>query len=393
MPKDFQFSTRPAIIIGGHFQGLGAIRALGEKNVPVVLMDSEPNIGRFSRYVSQYIKSPKITAHDTFLAFLIDVALKRNLKGAVIYPINDETVEFLSKNHETLSQYYTLWTPAWQNVEPLFHKGIGYKLAEHMGIPIPITAYPRGLEDVKNYNGPYPALIKPAVMRRFFTQTGKKVFSACNREELIDAYQRALEFIPADEILIQEKIPDVAENLYSFCPLFDGEKVLARIIAKRLRQHPMDFGQASTFAETVQMPELEVLGARYLHEVGYSGLGEVEFIRDPRDGTFKFLEVNPRIWGWHTLAVAAGVNLPYLTYLWSIGKTTAQEGYGQARWMRLLTDVAVGITETVKGRWTFRSYLNSIRGPKAYAVWSLNDPLPFFGELLLLPYLMIKRGF
>jgi len=386
--------SRPAaIVIGGHFQGLGAIRALGMQGVAVTLVDSEPNIGRFSKYVTHFFKSPPVTAHEAFLSFLIDKAERHDLKGAVLYPINDETVAFLSKNHPILQKYFTLWTPDWPAVEPLYHKGMGYQLAERIGLPIPKTEYPENLEDVRQYRGPFPALIKPAVMRSFFTQTGQKVFTAENPDALVAAYQRALQFIPSDEILIQEMIPDVSDNLYSFCPLFDGEKVLARIVAKRLRQHPMDFGQASTYAETVFLPELEAMGTKYLQAVGYSGLGEVEFIRDPRDGQFKFLEVNPRIWGWHTLALAAGVNLPYLTYLWSIGEDVMQEGYGRARWVRLLTDIAVGITESFRGRWTLPEYFRSLRGAKAYAVWSLKDPLPFLGELFLLPYLMIKRGF
>ncbi len=385
--------TFKAIVLGGHFQGLGAIRALGESGVSVVLMDHEPNISKFSRYVSQYIKSPDLSDREKYLQFLLKSCEKYSLQKAVLFPIDDETVHFLSINHAELSKYFNLWTPAWEFIEPLYHKGIGYKLAEKIGIPIPKTAYPQSIEDVAKWDGPFPALIKPAIMRSFFKQTGKKVFPAGNMIELQDAYKKAVQIIPASEILIQEEIPDVSNNLYSFCPLFDGSSTLARIVAKRIRQHPMDFGQASTFAEIVREPELETMGTRYLKSVGYSGLGEVEFIKDPRDGQFKFLEVNPRIWGWHTLAIAAGVNLPYLTYLWCIGEKITPSDYHNARWIRLLTDLAVGLSESLKGRWTLWEYMRTLKGAKTYAVWSLKDPLPFFVELFLLPFLIFKRGF
>ena len=37
-------------------------------------------------------------------------------------------------------------------------------------------------------------------------------------------------------------------------------------------------------------------------------------MRDPRDGRYKLLEVNPRLWQWHGLAAACGVDLPWIAY-------------------------------------------------------------------------------
>jgi len=41
---------------------------------------------------------------------------------------------------------------------------------------------------------------------------------------------------------------------------------------------------------------LKKLSLQILNEIGYSGLCEVEFIMDPKDQTYKFLEINPRSW-------------------------------------------------------------------------------------------------
>ena len=43
---------------------------------------------------------------------------------------------------------------------------------------------------------------------------------------------------------------------------------------------------------------------------GFHGVSQVEFKRDPRDGRFKLMEINPRLWQWHGLAAACGVDLP-----------------------------------------------------------------------------------
>ena len=42
----------------------------------------------------------------------------------------------------------------------------------------------------------------------------------------------------------------------------------------------------------------------------YQGLSQVEFKRDPRDGRYKLMEINPRLCQWHGLAAACGVDLP-----------------------------------------------------------------------------------
>ena len=383
-----------AVVIGGHFQGLGVVRALARHGIRVAVIDSEPCLSRFSRYVSIYVRTPDVRNQHTYLDFLKRLALKQHMEGWVIYPTDDETVHFLSRNRDALKDFYRIPTPSWDVIKFVYDKKRSYRLAEKIGIPIPKTYYPVNLDDVKRMDAPFPMIIKPAVMRNFFRITGKKVFRARNRQELEAMYVQASTIIDPGEILVQEEIPDVSHHLYSFCPLFKEKKVLAKIIAKRPRQHPMDFGQASTFAETVDIPVLEILGSRFLSAIDYYGLCEVEFIQDPRDRQFKFLEVNPRIWGWHTIAVRAGVNLPYLLYSDMVDQNVKNGYFAEGiKWMRLTTDIPTVVSEVLKGRMQLKDYVRSWKGEKEFAVFSLNDPLPFIGEFFLLPYLWRKRGF
>jgi predicted ATP-grasp superfamily ATP-dependent carboligase len=156
----------------------------------------------------------------------------------------------------------------------------------------------------------------------------------------------------------------------------------------------MDFGHASTFAETVSVGEIKELGERFLSAIHYYGLCEVEFIQDPRDSQFKFLEVNPRIWGWHTLAIRSGVNLPYMVYRDMLHQSIPSwEFKAGIKWIRLMTDIPTVLGEIIRGRLHITHYLQSLKGEKEYAVWAKDDPLPFLCEIVLLPYLFMKRGF
>ena len=74
----------------------------------------------------------------------------------------------------------------------------------------------------------------------------------------------------------------------------------------------MDFGRFSTFVETVDEPAVEEAATKVIQAIGFTGLVEVEFKRDARMGVYKLLDINPRVWGWHSMCAAAGVRFPYL---------------------------------------------------------------------------------
>ena len=136
------------------------------------------------------------------------------------------------------------------------------------------------------------------------------------------------------------------------------------------------------------------MAGKILGEIRYHGLSEVEFMLDTADKKYKLLEINARPWGWHTLAIAAGVNLPYLAYLDTLGETVSVKDFTKGvRWFRLTTDIPTVAIEIAKGRMKPGDYFRTLKGKKHEAVLSLTDPLPFFMELVMLPYLWMKRGF
>ena len=162
----------------------------------------------------------------------------------------------------------------------------------------------------------------------------------------------------------------------------------------RRRQHPSDFGRASTFVETVDVPELRELAGRLLASMDYYGLVEVEFKRDARDGRPKLLDVNARTWGYHTLGRAAGVDFPHLLLRDQArrGPAPRREARPGVRWIRLETDVPNAVRDMWRGRLRPRDYLRTLRGIDTEAVFSLRDPLPALMELALTPYLAVRRG-
>jgi predicted ATP-grasp superfamily ATP-dependent carboligase len=164
---------------------------------------------------------------------------------------------------------------------------------------------------------------------------------------------------------------------------------------RRRRQHPSDFGRASTFVETVDLPELEEPSRRFLAATAYDGLVELEYKRDASDGIPKLLDVNARTWGYHSLGVAAGVDFPHLLYRDRLG-ASPPDGIRRARpgirWVRLATDVPNAVRDVMAGTQRLGEYLRTLPGTDTEAVFCARDPLPWLYECALLPYLAVKRG-
>ncbi len=383
-----------AIITGGDFQGLGVLRTLARKDIPIILLDNEHCIGKYSKFKKKFFRSPHPSEGEAYINFLIDLAKKENIHGWVIFPNSDEAVYVLSKHKDILEKYYKIPTPSWDVIKNVYIKKNTYQVAEKNGIAIPKTYYPENLDELIELDLQYPVVLKPSIRDHFYNKIKIKAFRINNREELVKTYQDVCSIIDPSEVLIQEFISGGPDQLYSFCPFFKDGKVIASIMARRSRQHPMDFGHATTFAELVDIPEIREISERFLRLIGYYGIGEVEFMYEPQSGEYKLIEVNPRVWGWHTLAIMAGVDLPYLLYQDMNGQeietTSALENM---KWVRLITDVGTVFSEIVKGNMKISDYITSMMGKKAFAVFSIEDPLPFFVEIAMIPYLWKKKGF
>ena len=236
-------------------------------------------------------------------------------------------------------------------------------------------------------------VLKPAVKEHFIYATGDKAWRADDRGQLRDAFHRATEVVPAEEIIVQELVPGDGRDQAAYCAFFRDGRSVASMTVLRRRQHPSDFGRASTYVETVDVPEIEEPSERFLRAIGYYGLVELEYKRDPRDGRHKLLDVNARTWGYHSLGTAAGVDFPFLLLRDQLGlPVEPQRARTGVRWVRLATDLPNAVRDLRRGDLRAGDYLRSLRGVDTAAVWSRDDPLPALLELGLLPYLAVHRG-
>jgi predicted ATP-grasp superfamily ATP-dependent carboligase len=383
-------------VIGGDYQGLGIVRSLGRRGVDVVVLDDESSISRYSRYCRHTVRVPSLRGEDETVQALLSLARAHDVGGWVVYPTREETVVALARHRDVLAEHYRIPTPPWKVTRWAWDKRNTYSRASELGIPTPRVWRVNGEEELEAIDGRPPFVIKPAIKERFFYATKRKAWRADSREELAARFREAAALVGAEEVVVQELIPGGGECQLGYCALFKDGRALASMTVRRLRQHPVDFGRASTFVETVELPALAELSERFLRSVGYYGLVELEYKLDERDGVMKLLDVNARTWGYHTLGQRAGVDFPWLLYADQVGlpapsrEILARPGIS---WVRLATDLPTAAGELAARRMRWRDYARSLRAANAESVFVRDDPAPGVAELALLPYLAVRRGF
>lgn len=381
--------TTGTLVIGGNLNGLSIARSLGRQGVPVWIL-SQPNIklACFSRYTQRTFSWPECD-HESQVAYLLALAERHHLDQWVLLPTSDESAALLAKFRDPLSRRFRVSTPAWDVLRWAYDKRLTYQLATEQEVQCPSTFYPANEDDLRMAALEFPIILKPAthtVMNRF---TSDKAWPAANREMLLSRYREACELIPPEEIIVQERIPGGGESQFSFAALCQEGEPIASLTARRTRQFPIDFGYSSSFVETLEVPEIEAPSRRLLAAMRYTGLVEVEYKRDPRNGRYKLLDINPRLWTWATLGACAGVDFPYLLWRMLVGKRVRNRiGRAGARWVRMSTDIPAAIHLMLRGSLTPGAYVRSLSGPIAFALIAEDDPLP---GLLDLPLYLYKK--
>jgi D-aspartate ligase len=381
------------VVLGGDSQGLGIARSLGRHGVPVCVVDDETSISRVSRFVRHTVRVRDLRTESGLLDALALARGRFGLSGWVLFPTRDEQVAALAAHRDRLARDFRVPTPGLDSIRHVWDKRETYQLAEQLSIPIPRCWFPRTQADLAAIDVGRPLVVKPAIKEHFFYATHAKAWRADNRAELTDAFRRAAEIVEDGEVIVQELIPGGGQEQYAYCALFRAGQPVASMTVRRRRQHPSDFGRASTYVETISLPELAEPSIRFLQKIDYYGLVELEYKHDAGDGAYKLLDVNARTWGYHSLGPRAGVDFPYLLFQDQLGHDVAEaHARPGVRWIRLTTDVPNAVRDIRAGKLQARDYLRTLRSVDTEAVFSVRDPLPGLYELVLLPYLAVKRG-
>ena len=316
-----------AVIMGGDFASLDMARNLDKYGVRVCILSSATAVARFSRSVARFVKLPRGLKDEELLDFLIAMAENCDVRGWVLFPCSDEHLRILTQHSARLAEYFVLTTPPWETIKYFYDKRLTYSLAHGVGIHMPYSCVPGNIDQLDSLDVEFPVVLKPAITSHFMQNSNRKAYLANDRQELHKFYKVMLQVIPSSEVIVQEFIPEPSKNLFSFAGYFRQGEPIVGLSVKRTRQFPRDFGRTSSFVVAIELPELSEIASQLLRAIHYTGLAEVEFMWNMKRARFELLEVNARLWAWQGLAVAAGLDIPYVDFQRLLGITPPLEPF------------------------------------------------------------------
>src|SRR3989442_948281 len=117
VPLEHTRSLPGALVTGADYRGLGVVRSLGRRGIPVwVLRYGDQRLASFSKYATRVFDwqgdNPK-----THINYLVDLAEKHNLEGWVLFPTDDYAVSAISQHHECLAKKFRMTIPPWSELQ------------------------------------------------------------------------------------------------------------------------------------------------------------------------------------------------------------------------------------------------------------------------------------
>jgi len=373
-------NNNPVFVFNTHYNGLGVIRAFGKAGIPVIAMDTHR------------VRCPDpVYEENKFIEFLMEEGKKYSQKP-LLFPTNDHWAMAVSRHRSRLEQQFLITTPNLKIFLRILDKNKFYSWAQNRNFSVPKT-YNRKELLSGQIKPEYPIIVKP-VKRRYSGNNINAIHLQQHADRLrltrITDKNSLNEFVQkegtCEDLVFQEEIPGRVDQMYTIGLYVDQKgDILGVFTGRKVRGKNPICGDC-VVGQVERVPE-SLIGEtqRLIKELKYTGIAEVEYKRDSRDGRFRLIEVNPRSWSWIGITPYCNVNLPLIAYH-DIAEGYKEYAYsqvpsGSVKWLLLLQDLKNCLfyyrcSEHREDYMNFLSWWHSLKGKKVIEDFSLTDPFP-----------------
>jgi protein-tyrosine-phosphatase/predicted ATP-grasp superfamily ATP-dependent carboligase len=290
---------------------LSIVRALGLHGLTVSVAASGPHpLASYSRHATERLTYPDPLLHETGFIDWLGQRAAENRFGLII-PVTERTVVPIWRHRHLLDDRRIAVAPS-AALEQALDKALTLKLAESLGIPVPLSLTIESLDQLPAAAARigFPTVVKPArsMGRDGSEQLQLSVSYAHNLTQLETQVRHALRY---GGVILQE--------------YFRGDGVGIELIAdqgtvrhafqhRRLHEVPLTGGGSSLRVSEDPVPALRAAAEQLMRATGWHGVAMVEFKYASASGDFRLMEINGRFWGSLPLAVAAGANFPVMLH-------------------------------------------------------------------------------
>jgi predicted ATP-grasp superfamily ATP-dependent carboligase len=387
--KGCDFSTPVTILkcVEESYIGLGIVRSLGRLGVHVYpVISSKKTPSRLSRY-SQCRFFPKLDASTTdevLIEYLLQVAETIG-RDSVLIATMDSYAKVVSGYSEILRKHFLFGCADYDIVKNLCNKQGLFFLATRHKVSTAMASFPHSEIDADEFsqNAVFPVVMKAIDWTVLEGRPLTKTMIVRNRRELIHEYSKHQEH-GFPNVMLQEYIPETGGQDWMFNGYFDDQSnCLISFTGRKLRQAPVYTGYSSLgVCETNET--VEDISIKFLKEISYSGVVDIDYRYDVRDGLYKILDVNPRVGASFRLFVGeGGLDVVRAMYLDKTGQEVPKDRPVPGRkWIVEDSDLRSAFTYYRHHGLRIGQWIASLRGVKEGAWFAADDPMPFLARIL-----------
>ena len=307
--------VRP-IILGGDIGAYGTARAFHEAYGvrSVVIAGVSTGAVAHSAIVDHRVV-PGIEDTDVLVAAVRAAATEVPGSRAVVLASADWLVRTLVEQRERLEDVVVVPYPDRAALDLMTDKARFTALCAELGVPHPRTAVVRAAQvRALDLDLTYPVVVKAASTAEYHHVefAGKKKVDLARDPTELDGVLGRIAAAGFDgELVVQEYVPGGDDEMGAVNVMCwpDGHAAFALFGQVLLEEYTPGALGNSVAQITGPNPEAVEHARRLVDHVGWSGFANLDVKRDPRDGSYRFLELNPRVGRSGYSVTAAGYNV------------------------------------------------------------------------------------
>ncbi|MFD5077431.1 ATP-grasp domain-containing protein [Streptomyces sp. NPDC058371] len=301
MPVDADRNVPGLIVKFGnyplHHGGVGAIRSLGRLGIPMyAITEDRYTPAAASRYLrSAFVWPTSGTEEPECLVEGLLRIGRRIGRPTVLVPTDEEAAVLIAEYQDELAGPFLFPRVDAKLPRRLASKQGLHELCVEHGIPSPAAAFPRSYDDIVAFaeTARFPLVAKN---REAFVRRSRPAVNGttriANRAGLLTL---ARDWGEQPGVILQEYLPREDAEDWIVHGYFDADSTpLAMFTGVKVRSWPPHAGMTAN-AYVVDNPELADLAARFIQQIGFTGVIDLDLRFDRRDGAYKLLDFNPRM--------------------------------------------------------------------------------------------------
>ena len=388
----------PALILKAsrHVINHGALavaRTLGVLGVPIyaIVEDGFTPLAK-SRYVTRsFVWDVWPNDPESFVKAMSAIASVIG-RPAIIIPMDDLSAVFVAENAASLARWFLLPPVAPLLPRQLANKASFLALCAKLGTPVPRTVVPDSIDDVVTFaaNAEFPVVMK-ATEQWFLLNDRFNVKIIQTPDELFKTYER-FEQAARRRLVIQEYIPGCDWVSHGY---YNSEKGISlTFTGRKIRGYPPDAG-STALGLSLGNEALRLEAGRLLSAVAYSGIVDIDWRKDERDGQYKVVDCNPRVGqNFRMFESSAGIDVVRAQHLDMSGRSIVAADMIECRLLAVESFYVMALLRrSPRNASKPGARMDPPPKSKELAWWSRGDPLPFFVMSLRLFMRVLRRAF